>query len=86
MARLGSYIGHGSGEIAVGFTTARPEPEDSFSRIACLREDLMDIPFRAIGECAEEAILQSLWHAEPDTALDGSHVPSWRELMKEKTE
>ena len=82
MARLGSYIGHGSGEIAVGFTTARLEGSGSFCRQTVLREDLMDLPFRAIGECAEEAILQSLWHAAPDTALDGTPVPAWRELMK----
>ena len=80
MARLGSYIGHGSGEIAVGFTTARPEAEGSFCRQTMLREDLMDLPFRAIGECAEEAILQSLWHAKPDTTLNGVHIPSWREI------
>ena len=80
MARLGSYIGHGSGEIAVGFTTVRPEACGSFRRMVVLDEELMNLPFRAIGECAEEAILQSLWHAEPDTALDGTHVPSWREI------
>ena len=80
MARLGSYIGHGSGEIAVGFTTARPEIAGSFLRQTVLNEEMMNLPFHAIGECAEEAILQSLWHARPDMALDGTHVPSWREL------
>ncbi len=82
MARLGSYIGHGSGEIAVGFTTAHPESEGSFCRQTVLREDLMDLPFRAIGECAEEAILQSLWHASPDVTLDGKPVPAWREAER----
>ncbi len=82
MARLGSYIGHGSGEIAVGFTTARPEAKGSFCRQTILREELMDLPFRAIGECAEEAILQSLWHASPDVTLDGKHVPAWREMLR----
>ncbi|MBQ6962055.1 MAG: P1 family peptidase [Clostridia bacterium] len=87
MARLGSYIGHGSGEIAVGFTTARPESRgDSFLAQTVLREEKMNIPFRAAGECAEEAILQSLWHAEPDTARDGSRVPSLREYLTEKVE
>ena len=70
MARLGSYIGHGSGEICVGFTTARPEPDGSFLRQTVLREDLLDLPFRAIGECAEEAILQSMLHAGPDVTPD----------------
>lgn len=87
MARLGSYIGHGSGEIAVGFTTARPESRgDSFLAQTVLREEKMNIPFRAAGECAEEAILQSMWHAEPDTARDGSRVPSLREYLTEKVE
>jgi len=36
----------------------------------------MNLPFRAIGECAEEAILQSLWHAAPDHALDGTPIPA----------
>ena len=84
MARLGSYIGHGSGEIAVGFTTARPEKAGaSFQTQTMLREDLMNIPFRAVGECAEEAILQSMWNAAPDRRLDGSYVPSLKEYLKE---
>ena len=82
MARLGSYIGHGSGEIAVGFTAAAPEPAgESFRTQRVLREDLMNLPFRAVGECAEEAILQSLWHARPDTDLKGSPVPALREML-----
>ena len=79
MARLGSYIGHGSGEIAVGFTTARPVGDGSFRQQVILREDLLDLPFRAIGECAEEAILQSMWHAAPDRTLDGQNVPGLRQ-------
>ena len=85
MARLGSYIGHGSGEIAVGFTTAKPEIHGSFQTQTVLREDLMNLPFRAIGECAEEAILQSLWHAAPDHALDGTPIPSLRDFLADKS-
>ena len=85
MARLGSYIGHGSGEIAVGFTTARPQAYgESFLTQAILREDLMNLPFRAAGECAEEAILQSMWNADADTMLNGTKVPSLHEFLKEK--
>ena len=82
MARLGSYIGHGSGEICVGFTTAPlAEAGDSFRTQTVLREELRALPFRAIGECAEEAILQSLWHAAPDKALDGTPVPALRDVI-----
>ena len=85
MARLGSYIGHGSGEICVGFTTARPAAcSDSFLTQTMLREDKMNLPFRAAGECAEEAILQSMWNAGTDTALNGKKIPSLREFLKEK--
>ena len=84
MARLGSYIGHGSGEIAVGFTTAPRTPAgDSFCTQRILKEELMNIPFRAVGECAEEAILQSMWNAEADTALDGSRIPALREAFSQ---
>ena len=87
MARLGSYIGHGSGEIAVGFTTAPLQAEgDCFQTQRILKEDKMNIPFRAVGECAEEAILQSMWHAGPDTARDGGVIPSLREFLKEREE
>ena len=84
MARLGSYIGHGSGEIAVGFTTAQKETAGSFCTQRTLREDLMNLPFRAAGECAEEAILQSMLHAPADVKLDGSRVPSLREYLAQK--
>ena len=84
MARLGSYIGHGSGEIAVGFTTAKRARHGSFETQTILREDQMNIPFRAVGECAEEAILQSLWNAEPDRALDGSRIPSLQEILRKE--
>ncbi len=85
MARLGSYIGHGSGEVAVGFTTAPLSAEgDSFVRRTELREELLDLPFRAAGECAEEAILRSMLFASPDVTLDGKKVPALRmEDLKE---
>ena len=82
MARLGSYIGHGSGEIALGFTTAPKQPEGSFTVQRALREDLMNLPFRAAGECAEEAILQSMLHAAPDRTRDAAEVPSLLDFLK----
>ena len=83
MARLGSYIGHGSGEIVIGFTTSVPESSgDSFLYQKILKEELLDIPFRAVGECAEEAILQSMLHAQPDKALDGTEVRSLKQLKQ----
>ena len=81
MARLGSYIGHGSGEIAVGVTTAPKQQDGDFCIQRVLREEKMDLPFRAVGECAEEAILRSMLEAGPDRALDGTPIPSLREYL-----
>ena len=86
MARLGSYIGHGSGEVMVGFTTAaaRAKGEEAFITRRELREDLLNIPFRAIGECCEEAILKSMYFAHTVTSYTGKKVLSLRDAMKER--
>lgn len=86
MARLGSYIGHGSGEIAVGFTTAPRTPSGShFQNIRILCEDDMNLPFRAVGEATEEAILQSMLACSDDVALDGTPIPSLKSFLKANT-
>lgn len=82
MARLGSYIGHGSGEIAVGFTTAPREKQGHFNMMRTLDEDSMNLPFRAVGEATEEAILQSMLHAGADVRLNGEAVPCLRDYLK----
>ncbi|MBP3637310.1 MAG: P1 family peptidase [Clostridia bacterium] len=81
MARLGSYIGHGSGEIAVGFTTAPRVKKGHFESGRVLCEDDMNLPFRAVGEATEEAILQSMLHAGSDVKLNGQKVPSLKEYL-----
>ncbi|GLI55200.1 hypothetical protein PM10SUCC1_07150 [Propionigenium maris DSM 9537] len=63
MARTGSYMGHGSGEIVIGFSTANKKEHsggDPIVEHTSLREDLMDLPFRGVGEAVEEAILNSM--------------------------
>ena len=76
LARLGSYIGHGSGEVFIGFSTAnRYDPEgDPRGVIPCevLNEERMNQPFRAAAECAEEAVLNALCQAEEVTGPTGT--------------
>lgn len=89
MARLGSYIGHGSGEVAVGFTTAPRQEQGHFMTMRCLNEGDMNLPFRAVGEATEEAILQSMLHADADVTLSGKPVPCLRDFLsgvKRKTQ
>lgn len=80
MARLGSYIGHGSGEVVLGFSTADKIKKDAppVREVRVLNENLMNIPFRAIGECTEEAILNAMYHAETVTGYQGHRVEALR--------
>lgn len=49
MARLGSYVGHGSGEIMVGFTTAPRAVSGAFETMRVLREEEINLPFPRRG-------------------------------------
>lgn len=70
LARVGSYIGHGSGEVVVGFSTAnRVHLKEDKGVVSqnILNESLIDIPFRACAEAVEEAILNSMAAATTTT-------------------
>ena len=72
LARLGSFIGHGSGEVFIGFSTATrfPEEADCFD-LKCIHESHINTAFRAVAEATEEAILQSMLHAQTVTGYSG---------------
>lgn len=72
LARLGSFIGHGSGEVFIGFSTANriPEEADCFD-LKCIHESHINTAFRAVAEATEEAILQSMLHAQTVTGYSG---------------
>ncbi len=88
LARLGSYVGHGSGEVMIGFTTASRMPFEEGPAVLerrVLREDLLDTAFRAAAECAEEAALNSMICAAQTTGYRGDAVLSLRDKWpKEK--
>lgn len=87
MARLGSYIGHGSGEIVVGFTTAKAvQVSEHIRAVPSLDEGQMNLPFRAVGEATEEAILQSMLHAPADQMRNGQVVPCLRDFLASRKE
>ena len=82
LARLGSFIGHGSGEIFIGFSTANriPEKGDCLN-LRCIHESQMDQPFRAAAEAAEEAVLRSMLEADTVTGYSGKVRRSLREFL-----
>jgi len=72
LARLGSFIGHGSGEVFIGFSTANRIPmEADFLDIKCIHESHINEAFRAAAEATEEAVLQSMLHAKAVTGYSG---------------
>ncbi len=72
LARLGSFIGHGSGEVMIGFTTANRVPaEGTCMQMRCIHESQIDQAFRAAAEAAEEAVLQSMLQAKTVTGYSG---------------
>lgn len=80
LARLGSYIGHGSGEVMVGFSTANRLPEAGCFPLRCVAEQHMDLAFRGVAEATEEAVLRSMLAAGPVTGYTGTVCHSLREF------
>ena len=59
----GSFMGHGSGDIMIGFTTANRIPESTDQEVLTIRvlkESFLDTAFTAAAEAVEEAVLNSL--------------------------
>ncbi|WP_024347751.1 P1 family peptidase [Lacrimispora indolis] len=87
LSRTGSYMGHGSGDIMVGFTTANriPErPEKELMSISILKESALESAFIAAVEATEEAVLNSLAMAKTTTGHKGNIVRSLTDLWLSK--
>ena len=83
LARLGSYIGHGSGEVMVGFSTANRIPaQGDCLNFRCIHESHMDDAFRAVAEATEEAVLRSMLEAHPVTGYTGKVRRSLNEFWQ----
>lgn len=80
LGRLGSYMGHGSGDVALAFSSANLLSEQS-APIERLREDWLDFFFLAAVEAIEESVLNALWQAQPVTGYDGKTAPILRDLV-----
>ncbi|PWK14922.1 P1 family peptidase [Tumebacillus permanentifrigoris] len=84
LVRTGSYIGHGSGDLVLAFSTATRFPHESpepILMLPLLHDHFLDPAFRAAAECTEEAILNSLVAADPVTGRDGHHCESLRDYL-----
>ncbi|TFJ91906.1 P1 family peptidase [Lentibacillus salicampi] len=79
LGRTGSIIGHGSGDIAIAFSTANLYDHASRSAgetVSFLRDDhpVMNRLFQAVVETTEEAVINSLRQAETTEGRKGRVV------------
>ncbi len=75
LARLGSFYGHGSGDVFLGFTTTNRTPHDSTSDLLPLRviaESRIDLLFEAVADATQESVLDALT-ASPGTVGRAGH-------------
>lgn len=74
LARTGSVFGHGSGDIAIAFSTAARIPASAsrpMPTLALLHDSLLDPLFQAAADCTEQAIIHALARATEVTGRDG---------------
>ncbi|MDB5859665.1 MAG: peptidase DmpA [Ramlibacter sp.] len=85
LARTGSVFGHGSGDIALAFSTAYTvplEPERPMPAMAMLHDALLDGLFQAAADSCEQAILHALWQARTVTGRDGHQRQALSDLLE----
>ena len=81
LARTGSFVGHGSGDVVIGFTTANRRTEDSPIRsVEVMSDGYMETAFRAVAECVEEAVYNSMIAADTVTGFNGQDTVTVRAL------
>lgn len=72
LSRTGSFLGNGSGDIAVAFSTGNLVPHYSEKRVLPMNmfhDNAIDKVFEAAAEAVEEAVISSLYHAETVTGI-----------------
>ena len=78
LARLGSFWGHGSGDIALGFTTANiiyhDEPKPIIEQ-RLFNENRIDLLFEAMADATQEAVLDAMAAAGPMIGRNGHFRP-----------
>jgi D-aminopeptidase len=82
LARTGSVYGHGSGDLALAFSTAYTVPHlDAFIVVPPLLSDArLDPLFQAAADSVEQAIIDALFSAVSVTGRDGHRRVSLKDL------
>ncbi|MFL9963234.1 P1 family peptidase [Paraburkholderia sediminicola] len=94
LARTGSVYGHGSGDLALAFSTAYtvPHAADFIALPPLVADARLDSLFRACADSVEQAIVDALWSAVSVTGRDGHRrlslhdsAPDLAQLLKPKS-
>ena len=85
LARTGSLFGHGSGDVAIAFSSSQHLPQLAEFAVPLLHapDGWMDRLFQAAAEATEQAIFKALFFAEPFVGRDGHRRPSIQEVLPE---
>lgn len=86
LARLGAFWGHGSGDVAVCFTTADPVahvPASPFATLRRLDDARIDLAFQAAAEATQEAVLNAMCAAPSTPGREGRIYPALADWLKE---
>ncbi len=84
LARTGSHLGHGSGDLCIAFTTANRVVHDEPRAVIpwhALAETRIDLAFRAAAEATEEAVIDAMLAADPLVGRDGNRRDSLRDFL-----
>ena len=77
LSRTGSYMGNGSGDVAIAFSTANRVPhasEQAVLQIQTVSDQYIDPVFDMTAEAVEEASVSALWHAKTTVGKGGATV------------
>lgn len=84
IARTGSHMGNGSGDICIAFSTAnklKHYSDKDIIDIKMLHDENIDIVFRAAIEAVEEAVISSLYHAKTTTGKNNNTVKGLKDFL-----
>ncbi|MBU9710991.1 P1 family peptidase [Evansella tamaricis] len=84
LSRTGSKMGHGSGDLVIGFSTAQTiahQPQKKKQSLEFYYEEELDKAFHAVSESTEEAILNSMLTAHTTSGREGRTLFSLSEYI-----
>ena len=84
LARVGSFLGNGSGDISIAFSNGNRIPHYSKEDVLetkMFHDNAMDKLFDATAEVVEEAVISSMYHAETTKGIRNKVLYGLREFI-----